>query len=152
MQAAAGVNKGVEAAGIPIDADVIHVYTAALILRQALLSVKNTEPFPPMPSELSEDKIQVPPAIYNFLSWLISVDNSDAAICLESCVVSPSQGMHRWILSVGQDLIFNATQGQMKTPKHVSVPIAIKQLTGSTQTVTLLNRFGHCISETQLRE
>ena len=40
----------------------------------------------------------------------------------------------------------------MKTPKHVALPLAVKQMTGSAKTITLLNRFGHGLALTQLRE
>ena len=96
--------------------------------------------------------MQVPPAVYNFLSWLLCGDKSEAPLCLESRAPPANQAMHRRILSLGQDLIFNATRGHIKTAKHVALPIALKHLNGSTQAVTILNRFGHCMSETQLRE
>ena len=40
----------------------------------------------------------------------------------------------------------------MKTPKHIALPLTLKHITGSTQAVTLLNRFGHGMSESQLLE
>ena len=119
--------------------DAVNVYHTALFLREKLLSVKSSVPFPPTPSHLSEDKVQVPPAVYNFLSWLPCGDKSEAPLCLESCVPPANQAMHRRILSLGQDLIFNATRGHIKTAKHVALPIALKHLTGSTQAVTILN-------------
>ena len=44
------------------------------------------------------------------------------------------------------------TRGCVKTPKHVALPVAIKQMTGSSQAVTLLNRYGHGLSRTQISE
>ena len=40
----------------------------------------------------------------------------------------------------------------MKTPKHVSLAVTIKNLTGSSQAVSILNRFGHTISYSELLE
>ncbi len=40
--------------------DVDHVFSAAMLLRQALLAVKNTVPFPLSPSDLSQDKVTLP--------------------------------------------------------------------------------------------
>ena len=139
-------------------ADLAHdttcIYTAAMILRQKLLSVERTMPFPPLPVDLDEANVKnlIPPALYNFLCWLLFGDESIAPIDVENFIDTPNASMHQRALSVAQDLIFIATQGLIKTPKHVSLPIAIKHITGSVQAVPLLNRFGHCISESQLRE
>ena len=70
----------------------------SIVFEGKLLSVKSSVPFPPTPSHLSEDKVQVPPAVYNFLSWLLYGDKSEAPLCLESCVLPPNQAMHRRIL------------------------------------------------------
>ena len=40
----------------------------------------------------------------------------------------------------------------MKTPKHFAFPMAVWHTTGSAQLVTLLNKFGHGISYSQLEE
>lgn len=39
----------------------------------------------------------------------------------------------------------------MHTPKHVLLPRAVKNLTGSTEVVSILNRFGHGMSRSQLQ-
>ena len=57
----------------------------------------------------------------------------------------------RRILSVAQDIIFCATNGRVKPPKYLSLPVTVHHLTGSTQLVQLLNRFGHVISVSQLQ-
>lgn len=36
--------------------------------------------------------------------------------------------------------------------KHAALPLAVKPLTGSTKVLPLLNRFGHSLSEMQVRE
>ena len=63
-----------------------------------------------------------------------------------------SDSTHRRIISIGQDLVYSCSRGRLKTPKRVALPLAMKQLTGSSQIVTILNRFGHGISESQLTE
>ena len=37
------------------------------------------------------------------------------------------------------------------TPKHVMLTLAVKNLTGSTEVVPILNRFGHVMSRGQLQ-
>ena len=63
-----------------------------------------------------------------------------------------SDATHRRTISIGQDLVYSCSRGRLKTPKHVALPLAMKQLTGSSQIVTILNRFGLGISESQLTE
>lgn len=38
------------------------------------------------------------------------------------------------------------THARVKLPKHVSLAISVRHLTGSKQMITLLNRMGHCCS------
>ena len=52
----------------------------------------------------------------------------------------------RKVLSVAQDAIHSASNSKVKLPKHISLPMAIRDLTGSKELITLLNRMGHCSS------
>ena len=54
------------------------------------------------------------------------------------------------VLSLAQDMIHCVTRGQLKTPKHVALPLAVKHMTVSTQVITLLNRFGNGLSAPQV--
>ena len=51
--------------------------------------------------------------------------------------------IHRLFLS--QDIIF-ASNRSVLTQKHIGIGVTVKHLTGSKETVKLLNRFGHSIS------
>ena len=46
----------------------------------------------------------------------------------------------------GQDLIHCASHTRIKLPKHVSLAMSVRNLTGSEQLITILNRMGHCCS------
>ena len=59
--------------------------------------------------------------------------------------------MDKEILSLGQDFIY-VYRGQIKTPKHIALPIAVKHITESSELVTMLNNLSHTMSETQVRE
>ena len=48
--------------------------------------------------------------------------------------------------SIGQDLIYNSTNGRKKTVKHAQLGILIKRKTGSKYLIEILNRLGHCTS------
>ena len=57
---------------------------------------------------------------------------------------------HR-VLSIAQDILYCARQGWIKTP-NVLLPIAVQHLTRNAQVVTLLNKFGHGMSYSQVEE
>ena len=44
-------------------------------------------------------------------------------------------------------MIHCVSRGRIKTPKHVTLP-----LTGNAELVTILNRFGHALSYSQIEE
>ena len=129
-----------------------HLFAAAMILRRELLSLKNQIPIPPDPSNISENELNLPVCLYNFLCWTICGDQSCENLGLSEKVKGVSTAIRRRILSIGQDLVYCTSRGKVKTPKHVALPLALKHITGSTRAVTILNRFGHGISESQLSE
>ena len=55
-------------------------------------------------------------------------------------------------MSIAQDIIYAGSHGRVKAPRHVALLLAVRQMTGSAKTITLLNRFGHGLALTQLRE
>lgn len=50
------------------------------------------------------------------------------------------------MLSIGQDIIYAATNGNIKTSKHVTLGMALKSLSSSKKIVDLVNKYGHCCS------
>ncbi len=50
------------------------------------------------------------------------------------------------IFSLVQDMIFVSSNGKTFTPKSLSLAMAMRQLTGSSIVIDLLNQFGHCMS------
>ena len=54
--------------------------------------------------------------------------------------------------SLGQDIIYAVTNGKVKPPKHITLPFAVKSLTGNTELIHMLNRLGHSVSYSQLEE
>ena len=48
-------------------------------------------------------------------------------------------------------MIFTASKGLVKPPKHIALPVSVQSMTGSCEpSVTILNRLGHGISYTEL--
>ena len=49
-------------------------------------------------------------------------------------------------LSLAQDVVYNVTEGRVKTPKSVLLPTVVKQLTNNTEIINTLNKLGHGVS------
>ena len=129
--------------------NVVHrVYHASKELRNLLLDVKPVLSWPPKADELQSDAALVPDMLYNMLAWILT---SDTEFSTERVTNLPNH-VHRWILSLGQDLIHCVSRGRTKTPKHVLLTMTVKSLTGNAELVTLLNRFGHGLSYSQIEE
>ena len=54
--------------------------------------------------------------------------------------------------SFAQDLLFGVTRGRIKPPKQILLWYAVKTLTNDVELVSILNRYGHGISYSQLEE
>ena len=62
------------------------------------------------------------------------------------------QRVQRLIKSFAQDLVFGVTRGRIKPPKQILLSYAVKTLTTNVELVSILNRYGHGISYSQLEE
>ena len=58
---------------------------------------------------------------------------------------SKQSNVHRFILSLAQDIMY-ACGKSIVTPKHMGLAVTMKHITGSKDVITILNRFGHCVS------
>ena len=105
-------------------------------------------PEAPFALDLTTKKISLPTVVYNFLLWLIAEETEYDDITCQPVTTKPD--IERKVLSIGQDLLYNVSRGRTKNPKHVSLAMTVKNLTGSSQVVSLLNRFGHTVSYNEL--
>ena len=49
----------------------------------------------------------------------------------------------RYALSLAEDLCYTATNGEWIMPKHLTLPMTVRHLTGNAEVVIILNRYGH---------
>ena len=84
------------------------------------------------------------------LAWIFSGDKSKEPIFEKRIQVSET--VHKLVLSIAQDIVYVTSRGNIKSPKHVALPMTVKSKTGSSEIVTLLNQFGHGISYSVFRE
>ena len=54
--------------------------------------------------------------------------------------------LHRHVLSLGQDIIYMAKGGKVRTPKHTGMSITCHEMTQSKTLIRMLNRNGQGIS------
>ena len=125
-----------------------QIYHASKLLRSLLLEMKPSMPWPPSPQDLDDGSSIVPDLLHNMFAWMISSKKDYS----EKRISDVSPDVHRLVLSLSQDVIHCVSRGRIKTPKHVALPLTVKSLTGSAETVTILNRFGHGLSYTQIEE
>ena len=112
-------------------------------LRNVILDIKWTFPWPILPSDLSVDQFPVPGCLHRFLMGLLT-SNSD--------MTNPSPRVKMLIESFSQDLIYAVTCGKTKPPKQILLSYGVKTLTGNVEVIRMLNRFGHGVSYSQLEE
>ena len=86
----------------------------------------------------------IPDQLYMFLRWLLE-ENSGSDPISGQKENSLRPDTHRLILSIGQDIVF-ACNKSVFTPKHIGIGVTVTHLTGSKETIKLLNKFGHSIS------
>ena len=130
------------------DEKYLHVYHTAKMIRSLMMEMKSVMAWPPTEDDLDCSDTLVPDLLYNLFAWICS---SDVAYCNKR-VCGISADVRRIVLSLAQDLIHCVSRGRIKTPKHVTLPLTVKSLTGNAELVTILNRFGHALSYSQIEE
>ena len=112
-------------------------------IRQEIQQMKDELPWPPQPEHLAPDQFKIPHKLDIFLNVLYSgtVQAQDLS----------SRGS-RYKLSLGQDIVYTVSNGEVKTPKSVLYPCTIKTLTNCTELINVTNRLGHGVCYSNLME
>lgn len=131
-----------------LESESATLHHAAKFIRRTLLDVKSTVSSPPKPGDFEEDKVPIPDSIYNFLACVLHGE----AVYQPSPRINLPISAHRQVLSIGQDLTHAISRGRVKMQKHVAVPMIVRNLSGTADLITMLNRMGHSLSYTQAEE
>ena len=107
--------------------------------------------FPPSQEDINKEAASIPDMLYNFLGWLLS-QSDECKELSKGKITTLSEIMHHKVVLIAQDIVFIASNGSKLTPKHIALPMTMKGITRSSEVVTLLNRFGHGISYSKLKE
>ena len=92
--------------------------------------------WPPCYNDLTTENIDLGNFVSTFLNVILSGKIGDPE----------SSRMHPIKLSLGQDMIYNVSNGRIRTPKSILFPYNIKMLTNNTEIINMTsNRLGHGI-------
>ena len=83
--------------------------------------------WPPNPDDLRQEKVQISHLLELFLTTLLTNETV------------PSERVKLLVKSLGQDIIYNATRGKLKTAKHSQLGVFVKRKTGSSLLIDCLN-------------
>ena len=106
--------------------------------------------WPPTPEDLAEDNVDIPDLVYNLLAWVLYGDSGDETVSEEKLSLSDTNNRH--VISIAKDMLHVVSNGRVKTPKHVVLPLTVRHLMRSSQLVEILNHFGHSLSNSVVQE
>ena len=130
------------------DESSIDIYHCGILIHNILSNIEDTMPWPPSPADITHEKIDVPDLLFNLVAYIItgtSMPVSDGKLPVDSDI-------ERLVLSVSQDLINISRKGRIKTVKNIGLAVALRNLTGNKEVLTLLNRFGHTLSYSKIQD
>jgi len=140
-----GVGEAVEVAFESATSERRILEDADLILRQNIQHAykqSTVMSWPSSTADLECHERQVPKVVTHILTCLIS--GSSTAL--------PTNETERVVKSVAKNMCYTVTRGAWKIPKHLLLGLTLHHRTGSAQIVTIINRYGHCVSYSQLLE
>ena len=103
-------------------------------LRAFIDELETTSVWPPDPEDIRQGDIKIPKRLQLFLRNLFTTEPP------------VSEGVHRLVKSLAQDMIYCVSRGRVKTVKHTQPGIFVVKKTGCKQIIEVLNRLGHFIS------
>ena len=103
------------------------LFYASLIIRS--LRKSNTSLLSPLnPLDISAEKSLslLNQQLYTFINWILSPTPPQSMDIVDpNLVKNESETLHRYTMSLGQDIIFMASSGKCKSPKHVGFSQAL---------------------------
>ena len=85
---------------------------------------------------------QSPEILLTFFNYLIT-GKTDKLVSRKS---------QRYALSFAEDLCYAVTNGDWVMPKHLTLPMTVRHLTGNAEVITILNHYGHGQSYSKTHE
>ena len=122
------------------------LYVAALALRQNIREYCSLlyENWPPLASDITQESVRkvVSPLLNNFVAWLLGYSEEPQ----DSSYVDMDEEYAVKVYSLCQDLVYNGNKGITQTPKSLAQAMAVRQMSGCSGLIYILNGLGHCVS------
>ena len=102
------------------------------------------ENWPPLASDINANNVKklVSPLLFNFMAWLLGFsddpENTDYIALDEKTTAK--------IFSLCPDMVYVASKGKVRTPKSLALAMAVRQMSGCSGLINILNGFGHSVS------
>ena len=124
-----------------------EMYFSALSLREIFRDCTAKRwytTWPPVAADINVANVKklIPPVIFNFFAWVLGFSDDPE----ESKYVNLEDDRNLKLFSVCQDLLYIFNSGKTQTPKSLALAMAVRQISGCSNLITLLNGFGHCVS------
>lgn len=97
-------------------------------------------PWPALPSVLLKNKMFPTQSVIDFMRHLLGKKRPQKSRG-RSCA-----RQQRLIMLLANDICYAVLCGKCMMPKHLLLGMTLQYITGSSVTVTMINRFGHCAS------
>lgn len=130
-----------------------HIYSSSLAMRNAMGKLsdhKKDKYWPPTANETNLETAGniIPPILFNHLAWMTGCSED---IEFEK-LVDVKDDKKRKLLSIAQDILYLRHDGDIFSPKHQALGLAIRHMTGSSTVINVLNGLGHSVSYPQVLE
>lgn len=123
-----------------------ELYLVALELRNNIRSNSESwyQQWPPVACDIIDKNVKkiVPPLLFNFIAWLLGYSDEPQ----EVEYVNMDEELAVKVFSSCQDLVYNSSKGRTQTPKSLALAMAVRQLSGCSDVIRILNGLGHCVS------
>lgn len=116
-------------AGDPKQEKFALLYRSALIIRDVIAACPGMDTWPPCAGDFSLEECNriIPTELYNFISWCCNVSEEFST----TRVITEDNKQQR-VLSIAQDMVNFGSNGRKLLPKHVSLGLTVRHLTGTT--------------------
>ncbi|XP_028419097.1 uncharacterized protein LOC114544759 [Dendronephthya gigantea] len=123
-----------------------ELYTVGMTLKSELQDQASTwyENWPPLASDITAENVRkvVTPCLFNFMTWLLGFSDDPE----DTDYIELEEKTTAKVFSLCQDLVYVANKGKVQTPKSLALAIAVRQISGCSGLINILNGFGHCVS------
>ena len=114
------------------------LFYASLIVRNILKDTCGIQHQPLDLSDVTPEKAEklIKDEMYSFLYWILPSNSpTDNNLIDKSSIRESNNSLHRYILSLGQDLVYMSSRGKTITPKHIGLSVTCHKMTQSKEII-----------------